>query len=229
MPEATRRRRIAVLVSGGGSNLQALLDAIAADPTFGGQVVVVASDQADCLALERARAAGIPSIPIAFEDHPDRQMWEHRLTYAVAGYDPDLIVLAGFMRLLSPRFLQRWPNRICNIHPSLLPAFPGPRAVRDALEYGVKITGTTVHLVDEQVDHGPIIAQHTVEVAWDDDVTSLHERIKQVEHMLLPAVVKLLCNDRVLVEGRRTRVVPAANADALTVLDLATHEQPAVP
>ncbi|MDP8927838.1 MAG: phosphoribosylglycinamide formyltransferase [Actinomycetota bacterium] len=229
MPGATRPRRIAVLVSGAGSNLQALLAAIAADLTYGGQIVVVASDQGDCPALERARAAGIPAFPVPFEDHADRQRWEDRLTDAVAAYDPNLVVLAGFMRLLSPRFLERWPNQICNIHPSLLPAFPGPRAVRDALEYGVKITGATVHLVDEHVDHGPIIAQHTVEVAWDDDVTSLHERIKQVEHILLPAVVKLLCNDRVLVEGRRTRVVPAANADALTVLDLATHEQPAVP
>lgn len=229
MPEAGRPRRIAVLVSGAGSNLQALLAAIRADLTYGGEVVVVASDQADCPALERARAAGVPSFPVAFADHPERRRWEDRLTAAIAAYDPDLVVLAGFMRLLSPRFLERWPNQVCNIHPSLLPAFPGPRAVRDALEYGVKVTGATVHLVDEQVDHGPIIAQHMVEVAWDDDETSLHERIKQVEHMLLPAVVKLLCNDRVLIEGRRTRVVPAASADALTVLDLAPHEQPAVP
>lgn len=222
-------RRIAVLVSGSGTNLQALLDAISADPTYGGEVVVVASDQAECPALERARAAEIPGLAIVFNDHADRRSWEDSLIEAIAAYHPNIVVLAGFMRLLSPRFLERWPNRVVNIHPSLLPAFPGPRAVREALEYGVKVTGTTVHLVDEQIDHGPIIAQHTVEVAWDDDETSLHERIKQVEHVLLPAVVKLLCNDRVLVEGRHTRVVPATSADALTVLDLATHEQPAVP
>ncbi|MFN2556038.1 MAG: phosphoribosylglycinamide formyltransferase [Nitriliruptorales bacterium] len=229
MPEATPPRRIAVLVSGRGTNLQALLDAIAADPTYGGEVAVVASDQAGCPALERARAAGIPGLAIAFADHHDRYSWEDSLTEAISAYEPGLVVLAGFMRILSPRFLERWPDRVVNIHPSLLPAFPGPRAVREALEYGVKITGTTAHLVDEQVDHGPIIAQHTVEVAWDDDEASLHERIKEVEHVLLPAVVKLLCNDRVLVEGRRTRIVPAASADALTVLDLASPEQPALP
>lgn len=221
-------RRIAVLVSGSGTNLQALLDAITADPTFGGEVAVVASDRADCPALERARAVAIPALAIVF-DHADRQSWEDRLIEAIAGYNPSLVVLAGFMRLLSPRFLERWRNQVVNIHPSLLPAFPGRRAVRDALEYGVKVTGSTAHLADEQVDHGPIIAQQTVEVAWDDDETSLHERIKEVEHVLLPAVVKLLCNDRVLVEGRRTRVVPAASADALTVLDLAPHDQPPVP
>ncbi|MDQ4129809.1 MAG: phosphoribosylglycinamide formyltransferase [Actinomycetota bacterium] len=229
MPEVTPPRRIAVLASGSGTNLQALLDAVAADPTFGGEVVVVASDQAESPALERARAAGIPALAIAFAKHGDRHGWEDSLIEGISPYEPSLIVLAGFMRILSPRFLERWPHRVVNIHPSLLPAFPGPRAVREALEYGVKVTGTTVHLVDEQVDHGPIIAQHTVEVAWDDDEASLHERIKQVEHVLLPAVVKLLCNDRVLVEGRRTRVLPAVSADALTVLDLASQEQPAVP
>ncbi len=229
MLEVTPPRRIAVLVSGSGTNLQSLLEAIAADPTYGGEVAVVASDQADCPALERARTAGIPGLAIAFAAHSDRQSWEDTLADVVSAYAPSLIVLAGFMRILSSRFLERWPSRIVNIHPSLLPAFPGPHAVREALEYGVKVTGTTVHLVDEQVDHGPIIAQHTVEVEWDDDEASLHGRIKQVEHVLLPAVVKLLCNDRVLVEGRRTRVLPAMSADALTVLDLSGPEQPATP
>lgn len=206
MPALPPSRRVAVLVSGSGTNLQSLLDSIAADPAFGGSVVVVASDQPECLGLKRAEAAGLPAVAVAMADHPDRESWEDALTEAVAAHQPDLVVLAGFMRVLSPRFVRRWPGRIVNIHPSLLPAFPGVHGVADALAHGVKVTGTTIHLVDEQVDHGPIIAQRTVPVFDDDDEESLHERIKAVEHTLLPAVVKLLCHDRIEVEGRRTRV-----------------------
>jgi phosphoribosylglycinamide formyltransferase 1 len=200
--------RLAVLVSGSGTNLQALLDAIAADPGFGGEVVVVASDRPDAGGLARARAAGIATVVEALGDHPDRATWERVLRARLEEHEPDAVVLAGFMRILSGAFLDGWPDRVINTHPSLLPAFRGAHAVRDALEHGVKLTGSTVHLVDEQVDHGPIVAQRAVEVAEDDDDTSLHERIKVVEHELLPACVKLLCQDRLVVDGRHVHVRP---------------------
>lgn len=200
--------RLAVLVSGSGTNLQALLDAIAADPRFGGEVVVVGSDRPDAGGLERARAAGIATVVEALGDHRDRSTWEGVLRARLEDHEPDAVVLAGFMRILSGAFLDGWPDRVINTHPSLLPAFRGAHAVRDALEHGVKLTGSTVHLVDEQVDHGPIVAQRAVDVAEDDDETSLHERIKVVEHELLPACVKLLCQDRLVVDGRHVHVRP---------------------
>jgi phosphoribosylglycinamide formyltransferase 1 len=202
------RSRLAVLVSGSGTNLQALLDAIAADPDFGAEVAVVASDVPDAGGLERARAAGIPTVAVALADHPDRPAWEQALTDQVRQHQPDVIVLAGFMRILTATFLQHWPDRVVNTHPSILPAFRGAHAVREAIEWGVKVTGCTVHLVDEQVDHGPIIAQRAVEVGPDDDEAALHERIKAVEHDLLPACVKLLCQGRVVVDGRHVRITP---------------------
>lgn len=217
-------RRIAVLVSGSGTNLQALLDATDADGTFGGEVVAVGTDRPDCGGIERAGRVGVPTVAIALDEHPDRASWEDHLTDAIAAHHPDLVVLAGFMRILSPRFLARWPGSIVNVHPSLLPAFPGGYAVRDALEHGVKVTGSTVHLVDVEVDHGPIICQRAVPVHDDDDEVSLHERLKEVEHDLLPAAVKLLCHDRIAVDGRRVRILPADDAAALTTLDLADEE-----
>lgn len=201
-------QRLAVLVSGSGTNLQALLDAIAADPDFGGEVAVVGSDQPDAGGLDRARAAGIPTVAVALADHPDRVAWEAALVEAVQAHHPDAVVLAGFMRILTGAFLQHWPGRVVNTHPSILPAFRGAHAVREALEWGVKVTGCTVHLVDEQVDHGPIIAQQAVEVLDGDDEDALHERIKAVEHALLPACVKLLCHDRVHLDGRHVRIAP---------------------
>ncbi len=221
MPDPTSdATRIAVLVSGSGTNLQALLDAVAADATFGGRVVVVASDQPRCRGIARAEEAGIPTVATALDDHPDRAAWEKALAEGIAQHRPDLVVLAGFMRLLSPEFLARWPGRVLNVHPSLLPAFPGAHGVRDALAYGVKVTGTTVHLVDEQMDHGPIVAQRGVEVRDHDDESSLHERIKAEEHVVFPAVVKLFCHNRVEVRGRITRILPADDAGGLTPLDL---------
>lgn len=212
--------RIAVLVSGSGTNLQALLDTIARDDNFGGHVVVVASDQPGCVGLERAREAGIPAVGVALDDHPDRPTWERRLVEELESHAPDLVVLAGFMRVVSGDFLERWPHRVVNVHPSLLPAFGGAHGVRDALEYGVKVTGCTIHLVDEQVDHGPILAQEAVPVEPHDDVDSLHERIKQLEYRLLPACVKLLCHDRVRIDGRRATITPATRAEQLTALDV---------
>jgi len=198
--------RIAVLVSGSGTNLQALLDAIAADAHFGGQVVVVASDRPAATGLDRARAAGIQTVAAALDDHPDRATWEATLTDLVAAHQPDVIVLAGFMRLLTATFLARWPDRVVNVHPSLLPAFRGAHAVEDALAYGVAVTGCTVHLVDELVDHGPIIAQRAVPVEPDDDAASLHRRIQAVEHWLLPLAVGALCRGEVHLDGRHVRL-----------------------
>lgn len=197
--------RLAVLVSGSGTNLQALLDAIAADRGFGGEVVVVGSDRPDAFGLERARAAGIATFVVAVDAFPDRPTWEAALVDELLAHEPDAVILAGFMRLVTGTFLSHWPDRVLNTHPSLLPAFRGAHAVRDALEHGVKVTGSTVHLVDEQVDHGPIVAQRAVPVLDDDDEGTLHGRIKDVEHELFPACVKLLCHDRLVVEGRRVR------------------------
>lgn len=199
--------RVAVLVSGTGTVLQALLDAAASDPGLGGEIVLVASDRADARGLERARAAGVPTAVVALGDHPDRGAWEAALADTVAAYDPQVVVLAGFMRILTGRFLARWPDRVLNTHPSLLPAFRGAHAVRDALAYGVRVTGATVHLVDEEVDHGPIIGQRAVNVHPDDTEATLHARIKDVEHELLPACVRLACQGRLRVDGRRVVIL----------------------
>jgi phosphoribosylglycinamide formyltransferase 1 len=198
--------RLAVLVSGSGTNLQALLDAIAGDPAFGGEVVVVGSDRPDAGGLRRAEAAGIATVVQELSAHPDRATWEAALRGELEHHTPDAVVLAGFMRILSAGFLAGWPDRVINTHPSLLPAFRGAHAVREALAHGVKLTGSTVHLVDEQVDHGPIVAQRAVEVRADDTEDALHERIKAVEHELLPACVRLLCQGRLEVVGRQVTI-----------------------
>lgn len=198
-------QRLAVLVSGSGTNLQALLDTIAEDATFGGEVVVVGSDRPSAGGLRRAQDAGIATVVRALDDAPDRAAWEAGLRTALEQHTPDVIVLAGFMRILTGAFLAGWPDRVVNTHPSLLPAFRGAHAVRDALDYGVKLTGCTVHLVDEQVDHGPIVAQEAVAVRDGDTEDALHGRIQRVEHRLLPATVKLLCHDALELDGRHVR------------------------
>ncbi len=193
-------KRIIVLASGAGSNLAALT---AAD--LGGRIVAVVTDRADAGALMRAEQAGISGDTIPYPAFPDRAAWARALEGNVAEHEPDLVVLAGFMRILPPEFVTRWPT--LNVHPSLLPAFPGARAVEAALAWGVKVTGSTVHLVDEEVDHGPIVLQEAVAVRPDDDAGSLHERIKTVEHRLLPRAVSLFCADRLRVEGRYVRIL----------------------
>lgn len=204
----SRSARIAVLISGSGSNLRALLAAIDGDPSFGGEVVVVGADRPDAAGLAYATDRGIPTVVQRLPDHPDRLTWERALRRDLEACDPDLVVLAGFMKILSGELLDRWPGRVVNTHPSLLPAFRGAHAVREALEHGVKVTGSTVHLVDELVDHGPIIAQRAVEVLPDDTEATLHERIKSVEHQLFPACVRLLCQGRLRVEGRTVHCDP---------------------
>jgi phosphoribosylglycinamide formyltransferase 1 len=199
-------KRVVVLVSGHGSNLQALLDATA-EPGSGMTVVLVAADRPDAFGLERARRAGVDTAVVRQADHPDRPAFDLALRDRVAAARPDVVCLAGFMRILGPGFVRAFPDRIVNTHPSLLPAFRGAHAVRDALAYGVKVTGCTVHLVDEEVDHGPVLFQSAVPVEADDDEDRLHERIKAEEHRLLPAAVRLVAEGRVRVEGRRARIV----------------------
>lgn len=224
-PEAPRR--IAVLVSGSGSNLQALLDAIDGDPGFGGRVVVVGSDRADAFGIERAERAGISTVVQTLVDHPDRETWEEAFRRDLLQHQPEVVVLAGFMRVLSPAFVATWPGQVINTHPSLLPAFRGAHAVREALEHGVKVTGSTVHLVDDQVDHGPIVAQRAVEVRPDDTEAELHDRIRMVEHELFPACVRLLCQARIAVDGRTVRIRPGAADDtSLRAPDSAVADPP---
>lgn len=203
----TGRCRVAVLVSGAGSNMLALADAIDRGDV-GADLTVVASDVADAPALERARERGLATVAVPF-DRADRAGWEARLADAVAAHQVDVVVLAGFMRILSGAFLSRWPDRVVNVHPSLLPAFRGADAVGDALAAGVQVTGVTVHLVDELVDHGPILAQEAVVVAPDDTRDTLHARLHAVEHRLLPHAVDALARGAVrVVDGRATIASP---------------------
>jgi phosphoribosylglycinamide formyltransferase-1 len=196
--------RVAVLVSGTGSNLLALVDAVGRGEVAA-EIVGVFSDVDDAPALTRAAAAGIPAVAVPF-DREDRSGWEVRLAKAVASSRADIVVLAGFMRILTATFLDRWPDRVLNVHPSLLPAFRGADAVGDALAAGVRVTGVTVHLVDELVDHGPILAQEAVVVLPDDDRERLHARLHAVEHRLLPHCVDLLARGRVHVEHGRAHL-----------------------
>lgn len=205
MQTSVTPRRLGVLVSGGGTNLAALCEAIDSDPEFGARVCVVASDRRGAGGLARARERAIPVVVESLDDHADRRAWEAALRRELEEHQVDIIVLAGFMRILTSAFLDGWPDRVVNTHPSLLPAFRGAHAVADALAHGVKITGCTVHLVDEQVDHGPIIAQQAVTVVEDDTIETLHDRIKAVEHRLMPACVAALCQQRLVVDGRRVR------------------------
>lgn len=191
--------RIAVLVSGSGSNLQALVDR---GEALGAEIVLVLSDRQGVRGLERATAAGIPTAVVAWSDHPNREAFTREVCDVVEAARAEAIVLAGFMRILSADAVTRFPHRILNIHPSLLPAFPGGHAVEDALAYGAKVTGVTVHFVDEQVDHGPIIAQRSVAIVPDDDRDSLHARIQAVEHDLYPEVVTAFAEGRLAVDGR---------------------------
>jgi phosphoribosylglycinamide formyltransferase 1 len=184
--------RLVVLASGTGSTLQAVLDA-AAEESFGGEVVAVGSDRPGCQALARAAAAGVPTFVRALADFPDRAAWTADLTVAIAAHQPDLVVCAGFMRVLAPAVVRRF--RIVNTHPSLLPAFPGAHAVRDALAAGVSTSGVTIHWVDEGVDTGPVLAQAPVEVRPDDDEDSLRARIQAVEKPLYVETIRRLLKE----------------------------------
>lgn len=197
---------VGVLVSGTGTNLQAILDA--ADHAVY-EVVLVISNVPDVPALARAEAAGVKAIVIPHGGYPDRASFDRALGDELEAAGVDLVCLAGYMRLLSARFVERFRHRVLNVHPALLPAFPGAHAVRDALAWGAKVTGATVHLIDEEVDHGPIVLQEAVPVLDGDDEASLHDRIRTVEHRLYPEAIRLFAQGRVRVDGRRVRIAEA--------------------
>jgi phosphoribosylglycinamide formyltransferase-1 len=194
--------KIAVLASGGGTNLQALIDT----PLAPARLAVVGVNVPGCGALERARAAGIPTFVLDHKGFASRAAFDTALVAALREHGAELVVMAGFMRLVTGVLLEAFPDRVINIHPALLPAFPGTHAQRQAFEYGVKVAGCTVHFVDGQTDAGPVIAQTAVPVLDDDDEERLRLRILAEEHRLLPAVVRAIAEGRVTREGRRVRV-----------------------
>jgi phosphoribosylglycinamide formyltransferase 1 len=195
--------RVVVLASGTGSLLRSLLDATGGD--YPGSIVAVGVDR-DCPAVGIAAEAAVPSYCVRLRDHPDRDAWDGAITEATAAHKPDLIVSAGFMKILGPQFLSRFMGRIINTHPALLPAFPGAHAVPDALAYGVKVTGCSVHLVDAGTDTGPVLAQEAVPVLDDDDEATLHERIKVVERRLLVEVLAAVAVHGVTWTGRKATI-----------------------
>jgi formyltetrahydrofolate-dependent phosphoribosylglycinamide formyltransferase len=201
MPRVSRTRLV-VLISGSGTLLQALLDA-SADPHYPAEVVAVVADTASAPGLDRARAGGIPAMAVPLAAHADRAAWDLALRDVLESFEPDWVVSAGFMRILGPAVLSAYPLRVVNTHPALLPSFPGAHAVPDALAHGVRVTGSTIHLVDEGVDTGPIVDQRAVPVEPDDDEASLHERIKVVERALLVDVVRRLATHNVHIAGRK--------------------------
>ena len=197
--------RLVVLVSGAGTNLQALLDATR-DPAYGASVVAVGADREDIEGLSRAEKAGIPTFVRKVPDSTTRGEWDLTLTETVAVFGPDLVVLAGFMKLVGPEFLGRFAGRVVNTHPALCPSFPGTSGPADALSYGVKVTGATLFVVDAGVDTGPIIAQTVVPVEDEDDVASLHERIKVAERTMLVETVGRIAREGFTITDRKVRI-----------------------
>jgi phosphoribosylglycinamide formyltransferase-1 len=194
--------RVAVLVSGAGSNLLALLE----DAVVGPVVVLVVSDRGDAPALDRGRDRGVKAVHLDPARFSDRHHHDAAMAELLRAERVGVVCLAGYMRILSPAVVRPYWGRMLNIHPSLLPAFPGAHAVRDALAWGVRVTGCTVHLVDEEVDHGPIVSQEAVAVLESDDEATLHARIQEAEHRLYPAAVRALLEGRIRVKGRRVLV-----------------------
>ena len=198
--------KIAVLVSGSGSNLQALIDRLHRDTTCDIEICVVISDRKTAYALDRASQANIPTHVVKLRDFPNRNAFDAAISSVIDDYEAELIVLSGFMKVLQPQFVQKYRNCIINIHPSLLPAFPGAHPLRDTLAYGVKVSGATVHFVDEGLDTGPIIAQVSVPVYDNDNEESLHARIQIEEHKIYPNVVKWYAAGRLEISGRKVTV-----------------------
>ncbi len=201
----TTASRLVVLVSGSGTNLQALLDACA-DPAYGASVVAVGADRDGIEGLERARRAGIPTFVHRVEDFASRPDWDAALAQSCRSFDPDLVVLAGFMKLVGQKFLEVYAGRCLNTHPALSPAFPGMRGPADALAYGVKVTGATLFVVDPGVDTGPIVAQTAVAVHDGDDVETLHERIKVAERRMLVDSIGRMAREGFRIDDRKVRI-----------------------
>ncbi len=193
--------KLGVLISGSGSNLQAIIDAIETGQ-LDARVEVVISSKADAFGLVRAREHGIEGVWIDREEHPDASSYNGAIRDELQGHGVDYVVMAGYMRLLGTEVLDAFPHRVLNLHPALLPSFPGAHGIADAFAAGVKITGITVHFADEVFDQGPIIAQHAVEIASADTLESLETKIHEAEHRLYPAVLQLIAQGRVRVDGR---------------------------
>lgn len=202
---ATVPARLVVLVSGSGTNLQALLDACA-DPSYGAQVVAVGADRDGIEGLTRAERAGIPTFVRKVGQFTSREHWDLTMSDTVAAFEPDLVVSAGFMKLAGPAFLERFDGRYVNTHPALLPSFPGMHGAADALDYGVKVTGATLFVVDAGIDTGPIVAQSVVPVEDDDDVDSLHERIKVAERAMLVDYVGRMAREGFTIINRKVKI-----------------------
>jgi phosphoribosylglycinamide formyltransferase-1 len=201
--------RLAVLASGTGTNLQALLD----DPVVGPWIALVVSDRGDARALVRARDRGVEAVFLDPRDVEDRAAYDRRLVELLRSHGVGFVVLAGFMRILGPQVVRAFPDRILNIHPALLPAFPGAHGIADAFAWGVRVTGVTVHLVDEEMDHGPIVAQEAIHVLPGDDLASLEARIHEVEHRIYAPAVRALVEGRVKLEGRIVHVLEEEGND----------------
>lgn len=199
-----KKTKLAIFASGSGTNLQAIIDA--ALPSV--EIVLVFSNNPEAYALERAKTHGIPSEVLDHKNYKSREEYDRNILEVIKPYEVDLIALAGFMRILSPLFVRAYKNRIINLHPALLPSFPGIHAARQALEYGVKYTGVTVHFVDEGVDTGPIILQTVVPVLDDDTEESLLERIHKEEHKIYPEAIRLVAGGRIKIEGKRVLKKP---------------------
>ena len=197
--------RIVVLISGSGTNMEALVEACRAGEVPG-EVAGVVADR-DCLGLKAADRLDVDTARVDFKDFESREEWSAALRDRVARFEPDLVVSAGFMRLLAPAFVDAFEGRLINLHPALLPAFPGAHAVRDALRAGVRVTGSTIHFIDHEMDHGPIFLQEAVRVEPTDTEDELHDRIKSVEHRLLPQACRLFLEGKVRLEDGKVRVL----------------------
>ena len=200
--------KIAILASGNGSNLQALIDQLHLDPSSGVEIVVTISDRPKAYALHRAKKAEIPTHVVQLKRFSDRNAADAKISEIIEAYEVELIVLAGYMKIFQPQFVQKYRHKVINVHPSLLPAFPGIHSVSNALAYRTKITGVTVHFVEEGIDTGPIIAQVLVPVLDDDDETSLHRRLQVEEHEIYPQVVKWFAEDLIQVDNRKVVITP---------------------
>jgi phosphoribosylglycinamide formyltransferase-1 len=203
--------RLGVLISGGGTNLQAILDAVELGE-LDAEVAVVISSAADAYGLERARRAGVQAVHIDRARYASIKEFNHAIRETLDQHQVGVVVMAGYMRLLGREVLDAYPRRVLNLHPALLPAFPGASGISDAYKYGVKVTGVTVHFASEDFDEGPIIAQEVVRIDEDDTVESVEAKIHSVEHRIYPAALQLLAEDRVRIVGRRVRILPKDGA-----------------
>ena len=210
------RKRTAVLISGGGSNLQALLDA-AASPEFPAEIVLVMSNKVDAYGLERAKKAGVATHVLSHKDYANREAFDEAMHEVLVKHNIEIICLAGFMRLLTPSFVNRWFGQMINIHPSLLPSFKGLHTHERAIEEGVRFAGCTVHFVVAEMDAGPIIVQAAVPILQEDDGDALSARVLNSEHQIYPLALRLLAADKLRIEGQRVRVLDALQSDAALV------------